>query len=102
MVHIGKQIQEELKRQERSITWFAKKINCERTNVYSIFKRKSLDTALLLKISKVLNVNFFDSYHNELQNDCKKDSTKCDFYSHVFNTFAQYFQILLHKEFNFS
>ena len=48
MVHIGKQIEEELRRQERSVTWFAKQLCCERTNVYSIFKRESIDTYLFL------------------------------------------------------
>lgn len=66
MVHIGKKIEEELHRQERSITWFANKLYCDRTNVYSIFKRESIDTALLLRISDVLHCNFFNYYIKEL------------------------------------
>ena len=73
MVHIGKIIEAELRRQERSVTWFAKKLYCERTNVYSIFKRTSIDTALLLRISIILHQNFFSYYVNELD--------KRDFYS---------------------
>lgn len=60
MVHIGKLIEQELRKQERSVTWFANKLYCERTNVYSIFKRESIDTALLLRISDILHHNFFD------------------------------------------
>ena len=66
MVHIGKAIKAELERQERSVTWFAKKLYCERTNVYSIFKRESIDTELLLRISIVLHRNFFMDYIEEL------------------------------------
>ncbi len=62
MIHIGKLIEEELHRQERSVSWFAKKLCCERTNVYSIFKRTSIDTAL----SIVLQHNFFQHYLTEL------------------------------------
>lgn len=58
MVHIGKLIEQELRKQERSVTWFANKLYCERTNVYSIFKRESIDTALLLRISDILHHNF--------------------------------------------
>ena len=73
MVHIGQLIKAELERQERSVTWFAKKLYCERTNVYSIFKRESIDTDLLFRISVVLHRKFFTYYADELN--------KCDFYS---------------------
>lgn len=59
MIHIGKLIHEELIRQERNPTWLAKKINCERSNVYYIFKQKSINTDLLERISIALGVNFF-------------------------------------------
>lgn len=68
MVHIGNLIKEELTRQERSVTWFANKLCCERTNVYSIFKRKSIDTDLLQRISNILNHNFFLYYIKDTQN----------------------------------
>ena len=67
MIHIGTLIKEELQRQERSVTWFAKKLCCERTNVYSIFKRESIDTALLFRISLILHHNFFVYYDTELK-----------------------------------
>ena len=73
MIHIGALIKEELQHQERSVTWFANKLCCERTNVYSIFKRESIDTALLLRISFILHHNFFVYYSNELE--------KYEFYS---------------------
>lgn len=65
MVHIGQLIELELHRQERSVTWFANKLYCDRTNVYKIFKRGSIDSDLLLRISTILNHNsFFTTYRN--------------------------------------
>ena len=54
MTHIGQIIEKELHRQERSVTWFARRLYCDRTNVYNIFRRQSLDTELLLRISIIL------------------------------------------------
>lgn len=65
MVHIGKKIKEILESQERTPAWLAKKINCERTNVYYIFKQSSINTDLLLKISVALHHNFFNYYTEE-------------------------------------
>lgn len=67
MIHIGKAIEEELRRQERSVTWFARKLCCDRTNVYHIFHRQSIDTEQLLRISHILCCNFFTLYDEELQ-----------------------------------
>lgn len=66
MIHIGKIIECELKRQERTVSWFARKLYCDRSNVYDIFKRRSIDTELLLRISLILNYNFFALYDNEI------------------------------------
>lgn len=67
MIHIGNIIQAELERQERTITWFANKLCCDRTNVYKIFKRSSVDTELLLRISNVLQHDFFQYYLKEYE-----------------------------------
>lgn len=66
MIHIGQLIEKELHNQERSVKWFANKLYCDRTNVYKIFKKQSLDTELLLRISSILNYNFFQHYNSEL------------------------------------
>ncbi len=55
---------------ERTPGWLAKKINCDRTNVYKIFQRPSIDTELLSRISKALDYDFF----LELSSSCKSDS----------------------------
>ncbi len=62
MTPIGQQIEEELRRQERSVSWFARKLCCNRQNVYDIFHRTNIDAELLLRISLVLGRNFFEEY----------------------------------------
>lgn len=62
MVHIGSLIEQELRRQGRTVTWFANMLHCDRTNVYKIFKKESIDIALLEKICSILQHNFFLYY----------------------------------------
>ena len=57
-IFIGQMIKDELKKQGRSASWLAKKIYCERTNVYKLFKRKSLDLEQLMQISRILDHDF--------------------------------------------
>lgn len=64
-LHIGIEIKNELEKQERTISWFSRKLYCDRSNVYDIFKRQSIDTELLLRISIILGRNFFLLYENE-------------------------------------
>ena len=72
-MHIGKLIKEVLHQQEHSVTWFASKLYCDRTNIYKIFERKSIDTELLMRISVILNKNFFEEYSQIIQK--KKNDT---------------------------
>ena len=58
-LHIGKLIKAELARQGRSITWLAKQLGCTRQNAYKILNRKWIYTDLLLKISDLLDYDFF-------------------------------------------
>ena len=66
MVHIGSLIEQELRRQERTVTWFANKLHCDRTNIYKIFKKQSIDTQFLEKISDILQHNFFIYFINKV------------------------------------
>lgn len=70
MIHIGQVIETELRRQERSVSWFARKLVCDRGTVYAIFQRQSINTDVLLQISKILKVNFFELYIRELSDNC--------------------------------
>ena len=71
-VHIGKKIQEKLKEARYKKTEFADMINVSRTVVYDIFKRKTIDTGLLKKISEVLNHDFFNYYEQNPSSSVKE------------------------------
>lgn len=75
-VHIGSIIKEELLRQGRTASWLARALYCDRSNVYKLFKKRSLDSDLLLRISEALRTDFFHSYSASLVErgigyDCK-------------------------------
>ena len=65
-IHIGHLIEAQLKRDERSVSWLARQIPCTRNHVYKIFRKSSIDCALLLRISKVMQFNFFQYYTQEV------------------------------------
>ncbi len=59
MKPIGNLIKEELEKQERTVSWFARKLACDRSNVYRLFQKESIDTRLLTRISIILQHDFF-------------------------------------------
>lgn len=67
MKPIGKLIQERLKTEERSVAWFARKLSCSRANVYKIFRKEYIDTELLIRISRILNYDFFKYFSDHLK-----------------------------------
>ncbi len=68
-LHIGKQIEEVLNSKGFTVAEFARRINKSRENVYSIFKRKTMDTGLLQKIGAVLEYDFFLLYTEKSDSD---------------------------------
>lgn len=64
-IFIGTIIQQELKNQERTVSWLARKLDCDRTNVYNIFRRQDIDTELLMRISIILHRDFFSIFSKE-------------------------------------
>ena len=63
--HIGHLIKSVFDTKKMSVSEFARQIHCERTNVYTIFNRPSIDIDLLARISKVLEHNFFEDVMQE-------------------------------------
>lgn len=59
VIHVGQMIEAELRRQDKTVSWLARSICHERSSIYKIFSRKSLDVYLLLRISVLLNHDFF-------------------------------------------
>lgn len=63
-IHIGEKIKSQAKELRIGTTELAKSINTSKQNIYGIFKRESIDTALLQKFCKVLNYDFFTFFIN--------------------------------------
>ncbi len=76
MVNIGQAIKDELLRQERSVTWLARKLGCNRAAVYRIMQKNSIDTGVLQKICIILNHNFFESLGKETGDRLYKNDTE--------------------------
>lgn len=57
--HLGKLIRQDLERQQRTVTWLAAQINCDRSNFYDIFDRRFVNIEILTRISRALGHNFF-------------------------------------------
>ena len=59
-LHIGQLVKTVFDKSGMSVAEFARQINCDRTNVYTIFRRRTIDVELLVKISYILEHNFLD------------------------------------------
>ena len=68
-IAIGKIIQDRLTEVGLSKKEFARRINCSTQNIFSILERDSLDTQLLIDVSKALDHNFFNYYYYSLKNE---------------------------------
>lgn len=55
---IGQRIKKVLKERHRSVAWLARQLSMERTALYYIFRRNSINMELLLRISTYLGHNF--------------------------------------------
>ena len=70
-LHIGHLIQEQLRKDKRSVGWLSREIGCTRNHVYKIFNKASMDSDLLLRISISMNFNFFQYYTAEFLENMK-------------------------------
>lgn len=66
-IHLGTMVKRELKAQGRTVVWLARTINMERSSVYKIFERNTLDVGLLIRISLVMDHDFFQDVSNKIQ-----------------------------------
>lgn len=66
-VPIGQLIRDELRRQGKTNQWLASQIHVNPRTINKIFQKEVIDTNQLFLISKVLNVDFFKAYSEELR-----------------------------------
>ena len=64
-VNIGEIIRHELRNRKLTASWLATRLCCTRTNIYKIFKRTSIDSELLLRISNAIGVDLFRHYTDQ-------------------------------------
>jgi len=58
-IHIGNMIRNSMEEDGRSVGWLAKKLSCNRSNIYKIYAKSNIDMILLQRISKILQHDFF-------------------------------------------
>ena len=68
-IQIGQLIKDRFLKSGLSIEDFANSIGCNRDNVYDIFRRERINTDQLLKISKILQYDFFEVYSKLINNE---------------------------------
>ena len=61
-INIGELIRKELEKNERSMSWLADKVHCNRGNFSRILTKHHIDCDLLLRISLILDCDFFTYY----------------------------------------
>jgi len=61
-VHAGKVVKEVFLASGMSVSELGRRVQTTRQNVYRIFERKSIDTALLQRLGKALSHDFFQHY----------------------------------------
>ncbi len=66
-MHIGERIREIVHQQQRTSVWLARELGCDRTNIYRIYDRRSIDTGVLQRISRILHHNFLAELAEETE-----------------------------------
>lgn len=80
-IHIGREIRSFMESRHYSATWLAERLCCDRTNVYKMFARTSLDSDTLLKISVFLRHDFFKIYSRAYEHYRGSDVLPASFFA---------------------
>ena len=95
---IGLLIKAKLRERKQSVVWLAGQLGCSRTNVYKIFGKKSIDTDELMKISRILNFDFFKLYSRPLKSpfwgDVVLTQYLANFLKHATKSFHGSFEVI--------
>lgn len=66
-MHIGRLIQQKVSEKGMTVVAFARKLSCTRVNAYKLFSRSSIDTETLMRISLILDFDFFKELSEHLK-----------------------------------
>ena len=64
-LHIGELIKKVVRTKNVKVEFLAKKLDMTQNNVFNIYKRESIGTSELLRLSEVLDYNFFVDLANQ-------------------------------------
>ncbi|MDR0743812.1 MAG: XRE family transcriptional regulator [Tannerella sp.] len=70
-LHIGRLIREKAETEGYSACRLAKRLHCDRSNIYKLYRKRTIDAEFLLQISIALNYDFFRYY-----SDCFRQDTE--------------------------
>ncbi|MBQ3635994.1 MAG: XRE family transcriptional regulator [Bacteroidales bacterium] len=73
---IGELIRLAMEEAERKPQWLARKIDCDRSNIYDIFRRKDVSVEMLCRISKVLKKNLLKDISLHLDEEIADEKCK--------------------------
>lgn len=65
-IHIGHLIRDELRRQGHTNAWLADQLDIDRRTIQRLYNKPSIDTQQLFRISKILGVDLFKHYSEQL------------------------------------
>lgn len=65
-MHIGNIIKQTMEEQGRTTVWLAKQLSCNRSFIYRIYERPTIDTGVLKLISIALDRDFFEVLSKEV------------------------------------
>ena len=63
--HVGELIKKRVSESSMSVSEFARRLHCNRQNVYDIFTRRYVDMELLQRISKILQHDFIGELYTQ-------------------------------------
>jgi hypothetical protein len=61
-IHVGELIRNQIEKEGRSVSWLSGKMSCDRTNIYKIYQRTSIDLVQLYRLCICLDYDFFAHY----------------------------------------
>lgn len=73
MIPIGLFLKQLIKQRGYTISEFARNIHCSRRTLYDIFNKNSIDTDLLILMSKELKINLFKELSQYVETYLEKD-----------------------------
>lgn len=75
-MHIGKLIKQKLAEQGKTTLWLAQELKYNRTSMYKIYDKASINADTLLQISRIMHYDFFQALSTEFK-ETLSNTTSC-------------------------